>query len=102
MDNIRIIYRILSVLNSSMDTETFDERSLSPETLGITRARLLSLMRMLIEGGLVEGISVDVDTDGHFLVSKGRPRITLKGLDRLYPHDDYEKPKPNPLYTHGI
>ena len=64
MDNIRIIYRILSVLNSSMDTETFDERSLSPETLGITRARLLSLMRMLIQGGLVEGISVDVDTDG--------------------------------------
>jgi len=37
MDNIRIIYRILSVLEDSMDTETFDERSLSPETLGITR-----------------------------------------------------------------
>lgn len=101
MDNSRIIYRILSVLEASMDTETFDERSISPETLGITRARLLSLMRMLIQGGLVEGISVDVDTDGHFLVSKGRPRITLKGLDRLYP-DDYEKPKPNPRYSHVI
>lgn len=36
MDNIRIIYRILSVLEASMDTETFDERSLSPGTLGIT------------------------------------------------------------------
>ena len=84
MDNSRIIYRILSVLEASMDTETFDERSISPETLGITRARLLSLLRMMIQGGLVEGISVDVDTDGHFLVSKGRPRITLKGLDRLY------------------
>ena len=101
MDNNRIIYRILSVLEASMDTETFDERSLSPETLGTTRTRLLFLLRMLIQGGLVEGISVDVDTDGHFLVSKGRPRITLKGLDRLYP-DDYEKPKPNPRYGHVI
>lgn len=101
MDNIRIIYRILSVLNSSMDTETFDERSLSPETLGITRVRFLALMRMLIQGGLAEGISVEVDTDGHFLVSKGRPKITLKGLDRLYP-DDYEKTKLNPLYTPGF
>ena len=45
MDNIRIIYRILSVLEANMDTETFDERSLSPETLGITRARLLSSNR---------------------------------------------------------
>lgn len=101
MDNSRIIYRILSMLEASMDTETFDECSLSPETLGITRARFLSLMRIMIQGGLVEGISVDVDTDGHFLVSKGRPRITLKGLDRLYP-DDYEKPKPNPRYSHVI
>ena len=38
MDNNRIIYHILSVLEASMDTETFDERSLSPETLGITWA----------------------------------------------------------------
>lgn len=58
MDNIKIIYRILSVLEACMDTETFDEYSLSPETLGITRARLLFLMRMLIQGGLAEGISV--------------------------------------------
>ena len=58
-------------------------------------------MRMLIQGGLVEGSSVGADTSGRFLASKGRPRITLKGLDRLYP-DDYEKPKPNPLYHHVI
>ena len=101
MDNIRIIYRILSVLETSMDTVTFDERSLSPETLGITRARLLFLLRILIQGGMVEEISVDVDADGRFQVSKGRPRITLKGLDRLYP-DDYEKPKPNLRYRHVI
>lgn len=28
MDNIRIIYRILSVLEASMDIEAFDERSI--------------------------------------------------------------------------
>ena len=83
MDNIRIIYRILSVLEASMDTEAFDERSISPETLGITRARLLSLLRMLLQEGLIEGISVDTDAAGNFLVSKGRTRITLKGLEYL-------------------
>lgn len=79
MDNIRIIYRILSVLEASMDTETFDERSLSPETMGITCARLLSLLRMLIQEGLIEGISVDTDAAGNFLVSKERPRLTPEG-----------------------
>jgi hypothetical protein len=83
MDNIRIIYRILSVLEASMDTEAFDERSISPETLGITRARLLSLLRMLLQEGLIEGISVDTDAAGNFLVSKRRPRITMKGLEYL-------------------
>lgn len=83
MDNIRIIYRILSVLEASMDIEAFDERSISTETLGITWARLLSLLRMLFQAGLIEGISVDTDAAGNFLVSKGRPRITLKGLEYL-------------------
>lgn len=59
MNNRWIIFQILSNLEKSMDTETFDERSLSPETMGITCARLLSLLRMLIQEGLIEGISVD-------------------------------------------
>lgn len=83
MNNRWIIFQILSNLEKSMDTETFDERSLSPETMGTTCARLLSLLRMLIQEGLIEGISVDTDAAGNFLVSKERPRLTLKGLEYL-------------------
>ena len=83
MDSIQIIYRILKTLEASMDTEAFDDRSISPETLGITRARLLSLLRILLQAGLIEGIAVDTDATGNFLVSKGRPQITLKGLEYL-------------------
>ncbi len=32
MDSIQIIYRILKTLEASMDTEAFDDRSISPET----------------------------------------------------------------------
>ena len=83
MDNIRIVYRILKMLEVSMDNEEFDERCISPETLHITEQRLLSILRMLLMAGLIEGIAVDVDSAGHFMVSKGRPRLTLKGLEYL-------------------
>lgn len=83
MDNIRIIYRILKILETSMNSEEFDERYLSPTTLHITEQRLLSILRMLLMAGLIEGIAIDVDSAGHFMVSKGRPRLTLRGLEYL-------------------
>ena len=83
MDNIRVIYRILSILEASMDCEQFDERAISPDALGVTEERLLSLLRMLLQAGLIEGIGIDVDAAGQFLLSKGRPRLTLKGLEYL-------------------
>lgn len=83
MDNIKIIYKILSVLERSMDYEEFDDRTISAEALGITEPRLYSILRMLLKEGLIEGIGVDVDLAGNFLISKGRPRITLKGIEYL-------------------
>lgn len=83
MDNIRIIYRILKALEASMDYEEFDERMISPEKLKISEERRLSILRMLLQAGLIEGIAINTDAAGHFLVSKGRPRLTLKGLEYL-------------------
>lgn len=83
MDNVRIIYRILKALEVSMDTEELDERTISAEALGISQCRLYSLLRMLVRDGLIEGISIDTDATGNFLVSKGRPRLTLQGLEYL-------------------
>ncbi len=83
MDNIRIIYKILHTLEISMDYEEFDDKMISSSTLGISEARLLSILRMLLIAGLIEGIAVDTDAAGNFQVSKGRPRLTLKGLEYL-------------------
>lgn len=83
MDNIRVIYRILKALEASMDYEEFDERLISAETLQISEERLLSILRMLLQAGLIEGIAINTDAAGHFLVSKGRLRLTLKGLEYL-------------------
>ncbi|RGS69957.1 YjcQ family protein [Mitsuokella sp. AF21-1AC] len=83
MDNVRIIYRILKALEASMDSEEFDERMISAETLGISQYRLYSILRMLVKAELIEGIAVDTDATGNFLISKGRPRLTLQGLEYL-------------------
>lgn len=83
MDNIRIIYRILKTLEASMDAEEFDRRSIAADTLHVSEQRLLSLLRMLVEAGLIEGIYIDVDVAGNFMVSESRPRLTLKGLEYL-------------------
>lgn len=83
MDNIRIIYRILKTLETSMDAEEFDRRSIAADTLHVSEQRLLSLLRMLVEAGLIEGIYIDVDAAGNFMVSESRPRLTLTGLEYL-------------------
>ena len=83
MDNVRIIYRILKTLEASMDAEEFDRRAISAETLRVSEQRLLSLLRMLVEAGLIEGVHINVDAARNFMVSESRPRLTLKGLEYL-------------------
>ena len=41
-DNFKIIYRILSAFERSLDIETFDLGLISAEKLGISRTRLYS------------------------------------------------------------
>lgn len=66
-----------------MDKEEFDDRMISAEVLKVSEARLLSVLQMLLDDGLIKGIAIDTDVSGHFIVSKGRPRLTLKGLEYL-------------------
>lgn len=50
MDNIRIIYRILKMLEVSMDNEEFDERCISPETLHIYGTTAVTHFTYAIDG----------------------------------------------------
>ena len=83
MDNIYIIYKILKAIESSMDCDEFDYRLISADALGVSENRRLYILRMLIQAGLIDGICVDVGVDGSFMVSKGRPMLTIKGIEYL-------------------
>ena len=83
MDNIKVIYKILKALEEAMDYEDFDARRISAAQLGVKEVRLLAILKMMKDRGLIEGISFDEDMAGHLYSSMGRLRITLAGLEYM-------------------
>ena len=81
MDNFKIIYKILKLLESAMDYDEFDRSQLSPELLGVSENRLNAILKMLQDEGYVSGVLYvkglsGVKLDKYF-------GITLKGLEYL-------------------
>lgn len=58
MDNFKLIYKILRILEKSMDVEELDNSTLSAESLGITQPRWCRLMKILADSGYINGINV--------------------------------------------
>lgn len=83
IDTIHAIYKILRALEISMDYEEFNDAMISAKRLGISEAKRANLLRMLLLDGLIEGIGMESDAAGNLYESKGRPRITLKGLEYM-------------------
>lgn len=83
MDNFKIIYRILRMLEKAMDLEDFDMEQISAENLKISEARWCSLMEMLSDEGYIKGIRISRSIDGQIIVNQSNVRITLKGLEYL-------------------
>ena len=83
MDNFVIIYRILKILEKSMDFDELDIDSISAKHLRITQNRWLAIFKMLLDNGYVEGMQVYCSADGGISISLDSPRITLKGLEYL-------------------
>lgn len=57
MDNFKSIYRILKSLEASLDFEETDVSAISPEKLGVTKARWEQLLIMMQERGISKGLS---------------------------------------------
>ncbi len=57
-ESIKLIYKILKILEQSMDYPEFDVDRLSPETLGISASRRDALLEMLLKKGYIDGIEV--------------------------------------------
>ena len=83
MDNFKIIYKILSVLEKSMDLENVDTERISSTNLGISQQRWDKYMEMLLDAGYIKGVSIKKYTDGEMRVDIESIRITLKGLEYL-------------------
>ena len=84
MDDFRIIYKILRILQNSMDLEEFDRNSISAEALGLSVPKWSRLMAMLLKEGYITGGETWNAMDcGYPRVALSRPELTLKGLEYL-------------------
>ena len=84
LDNFKVIYKLLRILEIAMDEEDFDRAEISNEALGISQARWEMIIIMLFKEGYIEGVTITN------VMGKTRPgikikdiRITLKGLEYL-------------------
>lgn len=84
-EDFRTIYKILSILQKSMDYEVVDIRRLSADNLGITESKRKVLLGMLLKNGYVEGFQVIqyIGDQAPNIEGLEGIRITLKGLEYL-------------------
>lgn len=84
-EDFRTIYKILSILQKSMDYEAVDIRRLSADNLGITDSKRKALLSMLLKNEYVEGFQVTQYIGDSTPSIEGLEdiRITLKGLEYL-------------------
>ncbi|MDU3430801.1 MAG: YjcQ family protein [Peptostreptococcus sp.] len=84
MDNFKYIYRILKILEKSMDLEEFDMELIGYKELDISKLRWSRIVSMLKEQEYIQGIDVWYSLDQDYpRVKLARPEITLKGLEYL-------------------
>lgn len=85
MDDFKIIYKILRILQKSMDLEEFDKEQVSAQALGLTEPRWCRLITMLANEGYISGVSIWETHDcGYPRVALTKPEITLKGLEYIW------------------
>ena len=83
-DNFKVIYKILKILESSMDYPEFDSSRLDAKNLGITQAKRDSLLTMMAKEGYIEGVEItQYIGDAYPTVSLQGVKITIRGLEYL-------------------
>ena len=84
MDNFKYIYRILKLLEKSMDLEEFDPELIGYKELDIIKPRWSRIVSMLKEQEYIQGIDIWYSLAQDYpRVKLARPEITLKGLEYL-------------------
>ena len=85
MEEFRNMYRILRILQKSMDLEEFDRATISAEALGLSEPMWRRLMTQLVRKGFIEGVRVIRydQSDIPLIKYTGCPEITMEGLQFL-------------------
>jgi len=84
MDNFKTIYKILKILEKSMNVEEFDNEQLSAEALNIDLPYWSRIMTLLVNEGYVTGVYSTMYMNSTYpQVKLIRPEITIKGLEYL-------------------
>lgn len=92
MDNFKIIYKILKVLETAMDCPSFDGADISADALHLNPYRWFCLMEMLCDSGYLCGCELKRGLGDTYCIA-GKPRITLKGLEYLQDNSMMQKAK---------
>ena len=82
MDNFKVIYKILKMLEKALDYEELDANAFSCENLGLSENRRDSILVMLQESGYKKGVVIVECLSGRAVNFSGM-QITLKGLEYL-------------------
>lgn len=82
-DNFKVIYKILTAFEKSLDVEDFDIESISAKALGISEIRLVKYLEMLVDAEYLTGIDFEEDISGTIIIKADNPLITIKGLEYL-------------------
>lgn len=83
MDNLRIVYRILSVIEKKMEYAQFDLSPLSASALGVSQELRNNLLCAVISAGYVEGASVKRSVLGDMDINLENARLSIAGMEYL-------------------
>ncbi|MGN9169483.1 MULTISPECIES: YjcQ family protein [Paenibacillus] len=78
-----IIFTILNRLEEAMDEGSFDLRELSSDVLGISEAKRIAILEIMLDEDLMTGISIKRGPQGDIIINGNSPRITMAGLKYL-------------------
>lgn len=78
MDNLRIVYRILSIIEKKMEYAQFDLSQLSPSALGVSPELRNNLLCSIISAGYVEGATIKCNE-----IDLENARLSIAGMEYL-------------------
>lgn len=83
MEFEKTIYGILSAFEKQLDEASFNLDILKARIWNVSEIRFIRYLKMLLNAGYIDGISIAPLSDNHYYIKSDNATITLKGLEYL-------------------